>query len=201
MDAHQIKAHLMNFRFLFIVPFVQHGLFEIFLLQKVTPKIQSWTPRPRWSYRCLASRKIAPFQSRISFKWLSARNWHWFCPSKPVFSTDPQVHGWQNPLLYTELDCIQFVIRPPDAILDPFTGLHPLGSLKFFDFARKHAEQSKRDSKFSFGWKKWRSPVVSVMGPRHMHIVHNCMFWPCTGIPANIPTSSTARYKRFWQQN
>ena len=82
MDAHQIKAHLMNFRFLFIVPFVQHGLFEIFLLQKVTPKIQSWTPRPRWSYRCLASRKIAPFQSQISFKWLSARSWHWFCTAQ-----------------------------------------------------------------------------------------------------------------------
>ena len=38
MDAHQIKAHLMNFRFLFIVPFVNHGLFEIFLLAEGHPK-------------------------------------------------------------------------------------------------------------------------------------------------------------------
>ena len=96
-----------------------------FCLQKVTPKIQWWTPRPRWIYRCLTSRKIAHFQSRISSKWLSARSWHSFCPSKPVFSTDPQVHGSQNPLLYRELDCIQFVIREPDAILDWFTDLHP----------------------------------------------------------------------------
>ena len=124
-----------------------------FCLQKVTPKIQSWTPRPRWIYRCLTSRKIAHFQSRISSKWLSARSWHSFCPSKPVFSTDPQVHGSQNPLLYRELDCIQFVIRPPDAILDRFTDLHPLRKPDFFYFARKHAEQSKRDSKFSFGYK------------------------------------------------
>ena len=123
-----------------------------FCLQKVTPKIQWWTPRPRWIYRCLTSRKIAHFQSGISSKWLPARSWHSFCPSKPVFSTDPQVHGSQNPLLYREVDCIQFVIRPPDAILDRFTDLHPLRKPVFY-FARKHAKQSKRDSKFSFGYK------------------------------------------------
>ena len=38
MDAHQIKAHLMNFRFLFIVPFLNHGLFEIFSLVEGHPK-------------------------------------------------------------------------------------------------------------------------------------------------------------------
>ena len=38
MDAHQIKAHLMNFRFLFIVPFLNHGLLEIFLLAEGHPK-------------------------------------------------------------------------------------------------------------------------------------------------------------------
>ena len=108
-----------------------------FCSQKVTPKIQSWTPRPRWIYRCLTSRKIAIFQSRISSKWLSARSWHSFCPSKPVFSTDPQVHGSQNPPLYREIDCIQFGIRPADAILDRFTGLHPLGSPIFFIFGPK----------------------------------------------------------------
>ena len=42
-----------------------------------------------------------------------------------IFSTDPEVHGSQNPLLYRELDCIQYVIWPADAILDRFTGLHP----------------------------------------------------------------------------
>ena len=97
-----------------------------FRLQKVTPKnSRGLGPRPRWIYRCLASRKIAHFQSRISSKWLSARSWHSFCPSKPVVSTDPQAHGSQNPLLYRELDCTHFVIRPPDAILDRFTDLHP----------------------------------------------------------------------------
>ena len=94
-----------------------------FRLQKVAPKIQSWTPRPRWIYRCLTSRKIAHFQSRISSKWLSAKSWHSFCPSKAVFSTDPQVHGSQNPLLYREL-----VIRPSDAIFDRFTSLHTANS-------------------------------------------------------------------------
>ena len=159
-----------------------------FCWQKVTPKIQSWTPRPRWIYRCLTSRKIAHFQSRISSKWLSARSWHSFCPSKPVFSTDPQVHGSQNPLLYRELDCIQFVIRPADAILDRFTGLHPLGCLKCFDFARKHAEESKRDSTFSSGWMNGKgllSRQLWALDLGYMHIVHNCMFWPCTGVPAN----------------
>ena len=38
MDAHQIKAHLMNFRFLFIVPILNHGLFEIFWLAEGHPK-------------------------------------------------------------------------------------------------------------------------------------------------------------------
>ena len=40
-----------------------------------------------------------------------------------------------------------------NAILDRFTDLHPLRKPDSFDFARKHAEQSKRDSKFSFGYK------------------------------------------------
>ena len=38
MDVHQIKARLMNFRFLFIIPFLNHGLLEIFLLAEGHPK-------------------------------------------------------------------------------------------------------------------------------------------------------------------
>ena len=138
-----------------------------FCLQKVTPKIQSCTPRPRWIYRCLASRKIAHFQSRMSSKWLSARSWHSFCPSKPVFSTDPQVHGSQNPLLNRELDCIQFVIRPADAILDRFTGLHPLGSLNFWILPENVQNKAREIPSFVLGEKnRKRSSVASVMGPR-----------------------------------
>ena len=38
MDAHEIKAHLMNFRFLSVLPFVLRGLFEIFFLAEGHPK-------------------------------------------------------------------------------------------------------------------------------------------------------------------
>jgi hypothetical protein len=39
IEAHQIKAHLMNFHFLFIVlPFIHHGLLEILLLAEGHPK-------------------------------------------------------------------------------------------------------------------------------------------------------------------
>ena len=127
--------------------------------QKITPKKQSWSPRHVEKMMHYTSQKIAPFQALISSKLHSVQSWHLFCQPKTVSFTNPQVHGPPNPLLYRELDCIQIVIWPAQAILDLFTDLHPLRKPDFFYFARKHAEQSKRDSKFSFGCKNGKGPL------------------------------------------
>ena len=168
--------------------------------QKITPKKQSWSPRHVEKMMHYTSQKIAPFQALISSKLHSVQSWHLFCQPKTVSFTNPQVHGPPNPLLYRELDCIQIVIWPAQAILGLFTDLHPLRKPdSLFDFARKHAEQSKRDSKFSFGYKmeKVFCRVSYGSSTLTMRIVPKCMVWPCTCISANISTSSTARYKRL----
>ena len=76
--------------------------------------------------------------------------------------------GHKNPLLNRELDCIQFVIRPADAILDRFTGLHPLGSLNFWILPENVQNKAREIPSFVLGEKKKRkrSSVASVMGPR-----------------------------------
>ena len=93
--------------------------------QKITPKKQSWSPRHVEKMMHYTSQKIAPFQALISSKLHSVQSWHLFCQPKTVSFTNPQVHGPPNPLLYRELDCIQIVIWPAQAILDLFTDLHP----------------------------------------------------------------------------
>ena len=116
----------MIVHFLFIVLFINHGIFEIFWEQKITPKKQSWSPRHVEKMMHYTSQKIAPFQAPISSKLHSVQSWHLFCQPKTVSFTNPQVHGPPNPLLYRELDCIQIVIWPAQAILGLFTDLHPL---------------------------------------------------------------------------
>ena len=93
--------------------------------QKITPKKQSWSPRHVEKMMHYTSQKIAPFQALISSKLHSVQSWHLFCQPKTVSFTNPQVHGPPNPLLYRELDCIQIVIWPAQAILGLFTDLHP----------------------------------------------------------------------------
>ena len=167
--------------------------------QKITPKKQSWSPRHVEKMMHYTSQKIAPFQALISSKLHSVQSWHLFCQPKTVSFTNPQVHGPPNPLLYRELDCIQIVIWPAQAILDLFTDLHPLRKPDFFILPENMQNKAKEIPSLVLGTKMEKVFCRVSYGPSTlaMHIVHNCMFWPCTGIPANISTSQPARYERL----
>ena len=113
------------------------------------------------------SQKIAPFQALISSKLHSVQSWHLFCQPKTVSFTNPQVHGPPNPLLYRELDCIQIVIWPAQAILGLFTDLHLLRKPEFFFILPENMQNKAKEIPSLVLGTKWkRSSVASVMGPR-----------------------------------
>ena len=131
-----------------------------FFSQKIIPKMQSSSPPPCWKMDAYTSRKIAHFQAPISSKLHSAGSWHSPCLPKPVFSTNCQVHGPQNPLLYREFECIQIVIRSADAILGLFTGLHPLKPQEIF-VSPKNTPDARRKIPFLHSIPKMKKQSVS----------------------------------------
>ena len=91
----------MNFRFLFIVPFVNHGLFEIFLLAEGHPKSTVVDSPARLNFSMPSFSKNSPFSVKDIFQMALARScrsnltaYHCDWPVDAIFNRFTNLYPW-----------------------------------------------------------------------------------------------------------